>query len=81
MNDRFWTMKIVVEKVRIFICAMKNEIPLFREFPSSGSTKEPLSECLCGIHFLLSGPTSEETLITVRVTLAQLKLVRGFQSI
>ena len=81
MNNRFWTMKIVVEKVRIFICVMKNEIPLFREFPSSGSTKEPLSECLCGIYFLLSGPTSEETLITVRVTLVQLKLVRGFQSI
>ena len=35
-------MKIEVEKVGIFICMMKNEIPLCREFSSSGSTKEPV---------------------------------------
>ena len=57
-------MKVVLEKVLIFICVIKNEIPLFREFSFSGTSNEPLSECLCGIHFLLSGPISEEALIT-----------------
>ena len=57
-------MKVVVEKVRIFICVMKNEISLFREFPFSGSTNEPLSECLSGTHLLLSGTISEEALVT-----------------
>ena len=55
-------MKVVVEKVCIFICVMKNEIPLFREFPFSGSTNEPLSECLSGTQYL--GTISEEALVT-----------------
>ena len=57
-------MKVVVEKVRIFICLMKNEIPLFTEFPFSGASNEPLSECLRGTHLLLSGTLSEEAFVT-----------------
>ena len=64
MNDRLWTMKVVVEKVRKYIFVMKNKIPLFREFPFSGTTNKPLSECLSGIQLLLSGTISEEALIT-----------------
>ena len=64
MNDQLWTMKVAVEKVRIFICVMKNEIPLFREFPFLGTTNEPLPECLYGTHLLLSGTISEEALVT-----------------
>ena len=56
-------MKFVVEKVRIFICVMKNEIPLFTEFPFSCTSNEPLSECLRGTHLLLSGTISEEALL------------------
>ena len=41
MNDRFWTMKVVVEKVRIFICVMKNEIPLFTEVLCLGNFHFP----------------------------------------
>ena len=63
MNDRFWRMKVVVEKVGIFVFVMKNEIPLIREFQFSGTTNEPLSECLCGAHLLLSGTISEEALV------------------
>jgi len=32
----------------------ENEIPLFREFPFSGTTKKPFSQYLSGIHLLLS---------------------------
>ena len=64
MNDRLWTMKVVVEEVRKYICVMKTKIPLFRRFPFSGTTNKPLSECLYGIHLLLSGTISEEALIT-----------------
>ena len=42
----------------------ENEIPLFREFPFSGTTNKPLLECLSGIRLLLSGTISEEALIT-----------------
>ena len=38
----------------------ENEIPLFREFSFSGTTNKPLSECLSGIHLLLSGTIPEE---------------------
>ena len=42
----------------------KDVIALFMEFPFSGTTRnKPLSECLSGIHFLLSGPIAEEALI------------------
>ena len=64
MNDRLWTMKVVVEEVRKYICVMKTKIPLFRRFPFSGTTNKPLSECLYGINLLLSGTISEEALIT-----------------
>ena len=57
-------MEVVVEKVRVFICVMKNEIPLFTEFPFSGTSNEPLSECLRGTHLLLSGTLSEEAFVT-----------------
>ena len=39
------------------------EIRLFREFPSL-TTNTPLSECLSGIHLLLSGTISEEAIET-----------------
>ena len=57
MNDRLWTIKVVVEKVRKFICVMKTRISLF-------TTNKPLPECLSGIHLLLFGKISEEALIT-----------------
>ena len=47
---------------QIYLCN-ENEIPLFREFPFL-TTNTPLSECLSGIHLLLSGTISEEALIT-----------------
>ena len=55
-------MKVVVEKVRIFICVMKNEIPFFAEFPYSGTTNKPFSQYLSGIHLLLSVTMSQEAL-------------------
>ena len=60
MNDRLSTKKVVVEKVRKFICVT----PLVREFPISSTVNKPLSECLSGIHLLLLGAISEEALIT-----------------
>ena len=42
----------------------ENEIPLFREFPFSGSANKPLSECLSEIHLMRSGTISEGALIT-----------------
>ena len=42
----------------------ENEIPLFREFPFSGTTNKPFSQNLSGIHLLVSGTISEEALIT-----------------
>ena len=42
----------------------ENKIPLFREFPFSGTTNKPLLECLSRIHLLLLGTIPEEALIT-----------------
>ena len=42
----------------------ENEIPLFREFPFSGTTNKPFSQNLSGIHLLVSGTISEEAIIT-----------------
>ena len=41
----------------------ENEIPLFREFPFSGTTNKPFSQYLSEIHLLLSGTITEEALI------------------
>ena len=59
MNDRLWTMKVVVEKVRKFICV----IPLFSDFPISGTTNKPLSKCLSGMHLSLSGTYEKSFLL------------------
>ena len=42
---------------------LRNETKCLKECPFSGTTKKPLSECLSGIHFLLSGTISKEALI------------------
>ena len=56
MNDRLSTMKVVYVR-------NENEIPLFKEFPFSGTTNKPFSQYLSGIHLLLSGTLIEEALI------------------
>ena len=40
----------------------ENEIPLFREFPLSGTTNKPFSQYLSGIRLLVSGTILEEAL-------------------
>ena len=50
---------------RLQICLRnENEIPLFMEFPFSGTTNKPFSQYLSGIHLLVSGTIVEEALIT-----------------
>ena len=56
MNDRLSTMKVVYVR-------NGNEIPLFREFPFSGTTNKPFSQYLSGMHLLLSGTLTEEAFI------------------
>ena len=63
MNDRLWTMKVVVEKVRRFICVVKTKFPCFENFPFHDQ-KAALSVYPEHICRLLSGTISEEALIT-----------------
>ena len=62
MNDRLWRMKVVMQKVRKFIC-WRNENE-FSERISLFTTTKPLSECLSAIHLLRLGTISEEALNT-----------------
>ena len=62
MNDRLWRMKVVMQKVRKFIC-WRNENE-FSERISLFATTKPLSECLSAIHLLRLDTISEEALNT-----------------
>ena len=57
----------------------ENEIPVFREFPFSGTTKKPFSPYLSGIHLLLSD--IRRSINYALIWHPELKLVRGFKSI
>ena len=65
MNDRLWTMKVVIENVRKFVCVMKTKFLCLGNFHFPAQPCNKLfSQYLCGIHLLVTGTILEEALIT-----------------
>ena len=81
MNDRFWTMKVAVEKVRKFICVMKNEIPLFTEISIFRHNQQATLRVFTRNTFVAVGYNIRRSLCYALFWHRQLKLVRGFKPI
>ena len=67
MNDRLWTMKVVIENVPKFVRVMKTKFLCLDNFHFPAQpTSHFHSIQLSGIHLSLSGAISEEALIALQ---------------
>ena len=82
MNDRLWTMKVVVEKDRKFICVIIRKILCLENFPFPFHNQQAAVRSVSVLNIFVAVEYNiRRSLMQLRVILAKLKLVRGFKSI